>query len=592
MANKIYYRDKEYTGSGGFDPSSSNLLTAEADRHIVVDPATGYMTISDNFEAGGDIKAGGDIDMDGDINQYGSGYWLKDSQDAPLSGLKDALNYVKQGSDKALNSSLLAAEGYGYINYDDEDGLQVQSSVQAVDVVNSTGSWLQDASTDSLQETLEYLSSHSSSDDVSQTLSSSDSDYRILLSHSTNDDYESAGTYKSGYLTYNPSQKTLSTHAVVADSFTTPNGYFTATGVGEITCDSISVGINANGYFDGKDFVLSGYDNTWDGTNTSLKSAIAAASGGGGTAVIANPSGTATDSLNKLEVGNIIYSVDGGTDVNVLQTETNSTNADYEVILGYTATNSQNKTEGVRKSENFTFHTRKNELSISTPPNSETYNGSYNVAYSSADSNSNYYSSSQKANQIYIDKQDDQHMVLKSITVEVDDITLGGTSNTWDGTNTSLKTAIASAGGNNDAVSQTNSTSNINYRVLLSNSATDATETTGVHKSADLLYNPHDQKLTVPKAAVSTLEVHDIDAGYFVYDSETYQLSVPVAIVTDVQLKEGYWGSGYQSNSLYESMEYIENIIGTRSAYYPDGSFSVWEKLSELEQRIEALEQA
>ena len=322
-------------------------------------------------------------------------------------------------------------------------GLGANVQIDGYDIIHSD-SW--DGTHSSLIDALAACGG--ANDAVTQTNTTDNSDYRVLLSYSDTNYTETDGVNKSGYLTYNPDERKLSASIVNANVFTTSNGYFTANATGDVSCDSISVGDNQCGYFDGEDIVLSGYNNTWDGTNTSLKSAIAAASGGGGgTTVIANPSGTATDSLTKLEVGSTIYSVSGGTDVNVSQTETNSTNADYEVILGYTATNSQNKTEGVRKSENFTFHTRKNELSISTPPNSGTYNGSYNVAYSSTDSNSNYYSSSQKANQIYIDKQDNQHTVLKSITMEVDDITLGGTGNTWDGTHTSLKSAIASGGG-------------------------------------------------------------------------------------------------------------------------------------------------
>ena len=62
---------------------------------------------------------------------------------------------------------------------------------------------------------------------------------------------------------------------------------------------------------DTNDIRLLGTGDTWDGTHTSLKDAIAAG-GGGGTTVIANPSGTATDDLTKIQIGTTIYDIPGG----------------------------------------------------------------------------------------------------------------------------------------------------------------------------------------------------------------------------------------------------------------------------------------
>ena len=49
---------------------------------------------------------------------------------------------------------------------------------------------------------------------------------------------------------------------------------------------------------------------TWDGTHTSLKDAIANA--GGGTTVVANPTGTPTDELTSIQIGEDIYEIVGG----------------------------------------------------------------------------------------------------------------------------------------------------------------------------------------------------------------------------------------------------------------------------------------
>ena len=43
-----------------------------------------------------------------------------------------------------------------------------------------------------------------------------------------------------------------------------------------------------------------------------VKEAIEEGGGGGGTTVVANPSGEATDDLEKLQVGSIVYAVNGG----------------------------------------------------------------------------------------------------------------------------------------------------------------------------------------------------------------------------------------------------------------------------------------
>lgn len=51
--------------------------------------------------------------------------------------------------------------------------------------------------------------------------------------------------------------------------------------------------------------------------------------GGGGTTVVANPSGTATEALNKLQVGNDIYSVGGGSGSGITTYEKTITTTQY-----------------------------------------------------------------------------------------------------------------------------------------------------------------------------------------------------------------------------------------------------------------------
>lgn len=134
-------------GGGGFDPSSSDLLTAEEGGKITIDPSTGYTSISDRFQTAGDI------DMDGDINQYNNGYWLKDTEAVPYSSLKDALSYIQVGAEKAAGSAIINAEN-GYISFDSGNGgLIVAPSVTTYDVYkDDNNTW--DGTNSSLQDTI------------------------------------------------------------------------------------------------------------------------------------------------------------------------------------------------------------------------------------------------------------------------------------------------------------------------------------------------------------------------------------------------------------------------------------------------------
>lgn len=120
-----------------------------------------------------------------------------------------------------------------------------------------------------------------------------------------------------------------------------------------------------------------------------------------GRTVIANPETIPTDSLNKILIDDITYSV-AGTDEKVVQTET-TTNANYELLFSESADNTT-RTEGARKSKDLLYNPNNISLSIGASTGM-TINGSNN------------------------------------------DIILQGNGNTWDGTHTSLKDAIISAGG-------------------------------------------------------------------------------------------------------------------------------------------------
>ena len=94
--------------------------------------------------------------------------------------------------------------------------------------------------------------------------------------------------------------------------------------------------------------------------------------------------------------------------------------------------------------------------------------------------------------------QSDNVRVLRqgvSVTMSNTDI-VTSLGNTWDGTHTSLKGALAAAT-NNDAVTQEDTSAGGLYRVLLSNTTNDTTYTGQVRKTSTLTYNPLTYDLTI-----------------------------------------------------------------------------------------------
>ena len=96
----------------------------------------------------------------------------------------------------------------------------------------------------------------------------------------------------------------------------------------------------------------------------------------------------------------------------------------------------------------------------------------------------------------------DDSLKCRNLTISYADLIFGkqngqdGTiqAYTWDGTNTSLKTAVTSA---KDSVKQENTSSGGLYRVLLSNTTSDNPHTGQVRKTSTLIYNPLTYELTI-----------------------------------------------------------------------------------------------
>lgn len=230
-------------------------------------------------------------------------------------------------------------------------------------------------------------------ENVKQTNTTASGAFRILLSASTDNETRTEGTLKTSKLSYNPMygafrighpSENYSKSYFVTD-FTNRNETNFVTSWGSTDDNKQSINIKATD--EGGDITLAGTDNTWDGTNTSLKDTIAAISD---TKVKQEPSGS-------------------------------STYGSYRVLLSK-SDNDTEETDTVYKGKGLTYNPSSGQLELILAPNTGVYFNAYDgeiVARSQINNSS------------------------RRMSINGDDIELSGSGNTWDGTHTSLKDAIA-----------------------------------------------------------------------------------------------------------------------------------------------------
>ena len=127
----------------------------------------------------------------------------------------------------------------------------------------------------------------------------------------------------------------------------------------------------------------------------------------------------------------------GGTDVNVTQTATDSDDADYEILFSGTNDNTT-RTEGARKSSGLKYNPDSQMIKMEdNSSETDLYLGGLSIITSDG------------AIMVDVDSNGGRYYVSgnnKASQMTSSDIVLSGSNNTWDGTHTSLKDAIASAG--------------------------------------------------------------------------------------------------------------------------------------------------
>ena len=268
---------------------------------------------------------------------------------------------------------------------------------------------------------------------VQQTATdSTNANYEILFSESADNVTKSEEARKSSRLLYNPGTKKLSLAGSKLEVTGSNNGT-TEVGGGSMTISrnnnlmepQLSIYNEHSGgeallrsnniqirddytsptkvmEIQQEDIVLTG--GTWDGTNTSLKSAVSAST----------------------------------SDVNVTQTEiaTPSSSTNYEILFSGTA-DAQTHTEGANKSSSLKYDAFDHKIQVSVP----------NASASMKPSEIQVSNSSGNATQISANNITTLHQGM-SITMSYDDI-VTSLGNTWDGSHTSLKAALANAGSGN-----------------------------------------------------------------------------------------------------------------------------------------------
>lgn len=223
-----------------------------------------------------------------------------------------------------------------------------------------------------------------------ETVDSNDN-YEILLSQTTDDTTRTEGARKSSKLKFNPYTSSLMMATRNGQSTLTPN-QLTISGVGgEGSLTNNTLVLSNNGIsttYSNSDIVTDNH-NTWDGTNTSLKAAVT------------NAKGTVT------------------------QTET-TTSGNYELLFSGTGDDTT-RTEGAKKSTYLKFNPTNKSLNIVNEYNDTNYKS---VAVTPTGVN-------------VLSAENGVH----NLKYTADDIVFNAPSNppTWDGTNTSLKAAIAAA---------------------------------------------------------------------------------------------------------------------------------------------------
>ena len=161
-------------------------------------------------------------------------------------------------------------------------------------------------------------------------------------------------------------------------------------------------------------------------------------------------SGTKIGSIKINGTSTDIY-CETNTDANVTQTET--TSGSYDILMSNNdSSDTTTYTSGVRKSNKLSFNISTGELEITN--GNVTTEGYTSICRHISSDPSYFISRSPNGAKLDLIKNNSSGGVVKQLTATEEDITLIGTGNTWDGTNTSLKSALGDKANNSRIIAQ------------------------------------------------------------------------------------------------------------------------------------------
>lgn len=352
-------------------------------------------------------------------------------------------------------------------------------------------------------------------DAVTQTATTTDANYEVLFSGTADDTTRTEGSGKSQYFKFNPSGRTLTVGNRKAN--TTVASYSCAIGYDVEASSAYTFatgsGTKATGTGDHAEGVSTtasgGYGCHAEGLSTTASGASSHGEGNSTTAsgMYSHSEGNYTTANHKSQ------HVFGEYNIADPSTETASKRGNYVEIVG-------NGTKSSAKSNARTLDWSGNEWLAGTLTIGGTTSNATTVMSAGVggtdnqtDAGTYFLSISGGGNGVPSLYLHNRGSNANTISVTAGDITLGGTSNTWDGTNTSLKSAItaAAAGGTDVNVTQTATTTNSAYEILFSGTADNTTRTEGARKTSSLTYNPSTSTLTV----ASSISAAHLDYGKF-----------------------------------------------------------------------------
>lgn len=423
-----------------------------------------------------------------------------------------------------------------------------------------------------------------SSDKVKQTATTTDNDYRILFSGTADNVTRSDGVGKNNSLLYNPNKSavTLGDRASNSDTgnFSFAIGHTVEASGGSSFAQGVNVVASGNVSFaQGSNVTASGELSHAIGAGSVASGAVSFAQGSGATASgnYSHAEGTNTEASNDNTHAEGYYTLASGA---VSHAEGSNTVASGNI----------SHAEGIgtiaQRALNHVF-------------------GRYNIADTSGSSTIGYGTyieivgngindTTGRSNARTLDWNGNEtlagNLVLSGTT---SDITLTGSNNTWDGTNTSLKAAIAATGQGGGNVTQTASDSEIDYyELLFSSTADNTTRTESTRKAQSLLYSPSSKELritnsdnsSITKITNGTLEVKY--AG-----STNTPARVELSLSSAVSIGDGFTGT-VQLNDTTGKLMMIGSknilLLGTGNTW--DGTnTSLKDAITALSNRITAL---